>query len=96
MKKELQKIYNYLVEYEKLCNKYGWNIWGCGCCESPLLSNYWDKENNFRVEEIKYDGKKIYFSFVDKTEYIKEYYGYKTIEKMDLKQLKEYIDNFKE
>lgn len=96
MKKELERIYNYLCEYEKLCNKYDLYVWACGCCASPSLSNVFEDEYNFKIEEIEYDGKNIKFTFINKTKYIRKYYGYETIDSMNLKQLKEFVDNIKE
>lgn len=96
MKKELERIYNYLYEYEKLCQKYHLHLWACGCCESPCLSNEFEDECNFKVENIGYDEKEFTFTFINKTKYIEEEYGCETIENMNLEQLKEFIDNIKE
>lgn len=96
MKKELERIYNYLCEYEKICNKYDLYVWACGCCKSPSLSNEFEDECNFEIEEIEYEDKNIKFTFINKTKYIKEHYGYETIKGMNLKQLKKFIDSIKE
>lgn len=39
-KEELLNIYNFLKEYERICQKYNISISGCGCCGSPFLKDY--------------------------------------------------------
>lgn len=33
----MNKAKDFLKEYEKLCQKYGMGLQGCGCCGSPFL-----------------------------------------------------------
>lgn len=52
----MKKIMEFLKEYEKLCQKYGMGIEGCGCCGSPFIGsqvsdiNYYENENIVKIE----------------------------------------------
>jgi hypothetical protein len=41
-----KKHIEFLKEYQSLCKKYNMGLWGCGCCDSPALTDYnngkWD------------------------------------------------------
>lgn len=39
----MDKAKEFLKEYEKLCQKYGMGLRGCGCCGSPYLEVYNEK-----------------------------------------------------
>lgn len=75
----------FLLEYEKLCQKYKMGLKGCGCCGSPFLNdicdiNYNEKFNQIFIggngfwNEQKQEGKleKGEEIYLDKT--IKEYF----------------------
>ena len=44
----------FLKEYEKLCRKYNLIISGCGCCDSPFITDVNDYEKSW-AEEFKGD-----------------------------------------
>ena len=46
----MDKAKEFLKEYEKLCQKYGMGLQGCGCCGSPYLVAY--NEEDRIVDEI--------------------------------------------
>ncbi len=50
----LKNVYDFLKEYEKLCQKYSVSIGGCGCCGSPFI-NY--AEDQY-IENIKFNQEK--------------------------------------
>lgn len=65
----MKEIYDFLKEYESLCQKHGLCFDGCNCCDNPYLTNFYgerfeelDKEyfiNNIKfyrgVLELEYD-----------------------------------------
>jgi hypothetical protein len=77
------KYYDFLVEYEKLCKKHKMFIDACGCCDSPFLGAF---------ENIKIKENKLLFDFVRRNE-DGEYISYARI---DLKKLKEIIENMED
>lgn len=82
-KKRLLKDYDFLVEYEKLCKKYKMQIRGCGCCDSPYLDE---------IGNIKYNKNKLSFDF----QYCNEKSQYITYGNVDLKKLKEIIEDMED
>ena len=57
----MDKLIEYLKEYEALCQKYDIEISSCGCCNSPYLT---EKFEEVEVENIDFDRKtkKLKFS----------------------------------
>jgi hypothetical protein len=55
----LDKIKEFLVEYDKLCQKYHMGLVGCGCCGSPSLRydrNYYkNNEDDESIDDINYN-----------------------------------------
>jgi len=55
----LDKIKEFLVEYDKLCQKYHMGLDGCGCCGSPYLiydENYYkNNEYDESIANINYN-----------------------------------------
>ena len=82
-KKKLLKDYDFLVEYEKLCKKYKTQIMGCGCCDSPYLDE---------IGNIEYNKNKLSFDL----QYWNEESQYITYSNIDLKKLKEIIENMED
>lgn len=81
--KELLKCYDFLVDYEKLCRKHKTFIQGCGCCGSPYLGH---------LENISSNGTKLSFDL----QYWNEKSQYITYSNIDLKKLKEIIENMED
>lgn len=53
------RVDNFLKELAELSKKYDIEIWGCGCCGSPLLINISDRNKladnlNWEEEKNKY------------------------------------------
>lgn len=52
------KIKEFLVEYDKLCQKYHMGLCGCGCCGSPFLrydDKYYRNEEDESIDDINYN-----------------------------------------
>jgi hypothetical protein len=68
----------FLKEYEKLCQKYGMGLRGCGCCNSPWLELS-EEKNTYEICDVNYDSKKriITIGYYEKTidEYFEEVKG---------------------
>lgn len=45
-----EDLYNFIIEYEMLCQKYKISIDGCGCYGSPFIFN-----KDFTLDNIHYD-----------------------------------------
>lgn len=54
-----KKLYDFLKEYEQLCQKYNLGFCGCGCCGSPYVGLGYDN-GQFKdyVENVNYDYEK--------------------------------------
>ena len=52
----MDKAKEFLKEYEKLCQKYGMGLQGCGCCGSPYLVVYNEKdERTIDIDEVNFE-----------------------------------------
>lgn len=54
-----KNLYDFLKEYEQLCQKYNLGFGGCGCCGSPFVGLGYDN-GYFKdyVENVNYDYEK--------------------------------------
>ena len=52
----MTKECEFLREYEKLCQKYGMGLIGCGCCGSPYLNDIDDINYNKKLNKIFING----------------------------------------
>lgn len=50
----MDKAKEFLKEYEKLCQKYGMGIRGCGCCGSPYLVLYGEKDITY-IDNVNFE-----------------------------------------
>lgn len=69
----MDKAKEFLKEYEKLCQKYGMGLRGCGCCGSSYLTVY-DEEEDRIVYEIDNINFKDNIVKIDLTKTIDEYF----------------------
>ena len=108
MIEELEEVYSYLTEYKDLCKKYGIEITGCGCCDSPYLTGLKHIEiGNICIEKNElFDKYELSFNFdfidIDKrtkkyNEIMKKLEKFKSIisYEINLKVLKIIIDKMK-
>lgn len=69
----MDKAKEFLKEYEKLCQKYGIGIRGCGCCGSPYLQI--DKSCHVHdIDFINYDFELNKILISDEYKTIDEYF----------------------
>ena len=55
----MEKLELFIKELEKISEKYGYHIWGCGCCESPAIY-----KDDLRVaENLRYNENEKLYSF---------------------------------
>lgn len=52
---EDKEVLEFLVEFEAFCRKHGVEVWGCGCCDSPvLLFRPWKEDSHYVVQKVSH------------------------------------------
>ena len=94
MYKEDENVIQFLKQYEKICNLYGYQICACGCCNSPYLNNL---VGNYEIEDIEMNNEILQFTLIAKDEFDDGYlrYTHKKIEDLEEK-CKEYYKKMEE
>ena len=87
MFEEDKNVIQFLKQYEKICNIYGYQICACGCCNSPYLNH---TIGDYEIEDIEIKESELIFTLIKRNEegkYIT--YKYQTIKDLESK-CKEY------
>lgn len=83
----MEKVIEFLKEYEELCKKHDMWISACGCCDSPYLVTRVDEEFGIGFIDFSDQEKKVIFTV---SHYKNGKYDY-TKHAVDIEQLEELI-----